>query len=84
MKLTHWQYRILKMLSIMPFSKKADDALAGLSKHGRAKRPSPYADKLRKHRRKMARTSRQRQRPKYSKARRGRGRRNRYSSRSWR
>jgi hypothetical protein len=70
MKLTHWQYRILKALGIMPFSSKADDALAGLGKHGRGRQASPYAEKRRKKRRKVAAASRKMQRPKYSKARR--------------
>lgn len=78
-KLTQWQYRFLKALGIM----KADDALAGLSKHGRGKQASPYAEERRRWRRKMAAASQKAQRPRHSKAR-GYGRRNRFSSHSWR
>lgn len=63
MNLTHWQYKILKVLGINPYNKlQRQDALAGASKHGRQKRKSPYWRTKRKKRRLMARASRRRNR----------------------
>ena len=63
--ITHWQYKILKALGITNvFSRKATDALAGIGKHSRQRRPSPFARAKRKKRRQMARASRRRNRRK--------------------
>jgi hypothetical protein len=61
--ITEAQYRFLKGLGIDPFDKaRATDALAGFTKHGRAKRHARNARSKRIERRKMARRSRRKNR----------------------
>ena len=62
MKMAHWQYRILKALGINPFSPQASEALAGVGKHSRAKRPARDWREKRKAKNKQARASRKRNR----------------------
>lgn len=58
----HWQYRILKALGLNPFSPQAVEALAGVSKHSRARRPARDWREKRKAANRQARASRKRNR----------------------